>query len=98
MPEGSQECTFDQFIDAQASRLQLMLQALLAERFNLKRHREQRQLPVYAMTITKPRPKLKKTAEPEIIQFPDGSQRKNRSLLWTPALSPTASGATAQFR
>src|SRR5207244_679371 len=88
MPAGSPDYTFDQFLDGQASRLQLMLQALLAERFNLKLHREQRQLPVYAMTMTKIGPKLKKAAEPEIIQFPDGSSRKNRSLLWTPALEP----------
>jgi uncharacterized protein (TIGR03435 family) len=88
MPNGSPEYTFDQFIDGQASQLQLMLQALLAERFNLKLHREQRQLPVYAMTVTKAGPKLKKAVEPKIIQFPDGSLRKDRSLLWTPALEP----------
>jgi bla regulator protein BlaR1 len=88
MPDGSPAYTFDQFIDGQASQLQLMLQTLLAERFNLKLHREQRQLPVYAMTLTKVGPKLKKAAEPEIIQFPDGSMRKNRSLLWTPAPGP----------
>jgi uncharacterized protein (TIGR03435 family) len=98
MPAGSPDYTFDQFLDGQASQLQLMLQALLAERFNLKLHREQRQLPVYAMTMTKIGPKLKKAAEPEIIQFPDGSSRKNRSLLWTQPWSPTASAVITPFK
>jgi uncharacterized protein (TIGR03435 family) len=88
MPDGTPGYTFDQFLEGQASQLQLMLQALLAERFNLKLHRETKQLPVYAMTVGKRGPKLRDAAEPEIIKFPDGSLRKNRSLLWTPALEP----------
>lgn len=48
----------------------------------------QRQLPVYAMTIAKVGPKLKKAAEPKVIQLPDGSLGKDRSLVWTPALEP----------
>ncbi|MGH9647380.1 MAG: M56 family metallopeptidase [Bryobacteraceae bacterium] len=88
MPDGSSEYTFQQFMDGQASQLQLMLQALLAQRFNLRLHREQRQLPVFVMTVTKLGTRLKKAAEPEIISLPDGSSIKNRSLVWTPTLEP----------
>lgn len=40
----------------------LMLQALLAERFELKLHRETRELPVYDLTATKGGPRLPKPA------------------------------------
>src|SRR5215471_8740280 len=42
-----------------------MLQALLAERFSLKVHREKRQLQLYALTIGKKGPKLKKAPDGE---------------------------------
>lgn len=42
--------------------IRLMLQALLAERFQLKVHRETRQLPVYALLVAKNGPKLKKAS------------------------------------
>lgn len=38
---------------------QLMVQALLADRFQLKAHEETRQLPVYALVVTKDGPKFK---------------------------------------
>jgi uncharacterized protein (TIGR03435 family) len=38
---------------------QLMVQALLADRFQLKVHQETRQLPVYALVVTKDGPKFK---------------------------------------
>jgi uncharacterized protein (TIGR03435 family) len=61
MPDGSPEYTTMQLFRGQAPQLQLMLQALLAERFNLKVHRVKKQLPVYALTVGK---KLKlKTAK-----------------------------------
>jgi uncharacterized protein (TIGR03435 family) len=58
----------DSSIDAQLHALpneearrqkQLMVQALLADRFQLKAHQETRQLPVYALVITKDGPKFK---------------------------------------
>jgi uncharacterized protein (TIGR03435 family) len=43
----------------------LMLQSLLAERFKLKAHRENRELRVYALTIGKNGPKLTRAKEDE---------------------------------
>ena len=45
--------------------LQEMIQNLLADRFQLKLHREQRELPVYAIQIAKGGPKLKSAANPD---------------------------------
>ena len=44
------------------AQVQQMLQKLLADRFGLKIHRDQRQIPVYALTIAKGGPKLTKSA------------------------------------
>ncbi len=63
MPTGTPDYTMMQFMNGQAPQLELMLQALLAERFNLKMHREQKELPVYALTVVKGGPKLKPAAE-----------------------------------
>ncbi len=49
-----------------------MLQALLAERFNLKKHRESGEIPVYALVIGKNGPKLQ-PAEGEYAQNSNGS-------------------------
>ena len=87
MPDDAPEYTFVQFLDGQAPQLQLMLQALLADRFNLKIHREIKQVPVYALTVGKNGPKLKAAAG-EMIQSKDGTFTKNRSLLVTFARDP----------
>jgi uncharacterized protein (TIGR03435 family) len=42
-----------------SAQVRLMLQALLADRFNLKLRRESKDLPVYEVTVGKNRPKLK---------------------------------------
>jgi uncharacterized protein (TIGR03435 family) len=58
----------DPLVDAQLRALpteqarrqkQMMVQALLADRFQLKAHQETRQLPVYALVVTKDGPKFK---------------------------------------
>jgi uncharacterized protein (TIGR03435 family) len=46
--------------------MQLMLQAMLADRFALKAHRESRELPIYVLTVAKDGPKLKKTAPDDL--------------------------------
>jgi uncharacterized protein (TIGR03435 family) len=53
---------------------QQMLQTLLAERFNLKVHRETRQLPVYELVVAKSGSKLKPLGDddPGIIKGTDG--------------------------
>lgn len=87
MPDGSPNYTFLQFLRGQAPQLEVMLQAMLSERFDLKFHRETKQLPVYTLTIVKKGSKLKE-ASGEMIQLKDGTSVKNQSLLWTPAPLP----------
>jgi len=65
MPEDSPEYTLAQFRNGHAPQLQLMLQALLAERFQLQVHHETKQIPVLALSIAGKGPKLKKAAEGE---------------------------------
>jgi len=65
MPEDSPEYSAIQFLTGQAPQLQLMLQALLAERFKLKVRREKKQLPVYVLTVGSKGPKLTRANEGE---------------------------------
>ena len=65
MPDASPDYTLMQLQNGHASQLQLMLQALLTDRFHLKLHRETRQAPVYALTLGKNGPKFEKAAESE---------------------------------
>src|SRR5262245_20530219 len=50
--------------DCPLSKVQLMMQALLADRFQFKSHRETRELPIYEMTIARSGFKLKEIAAP----------------------------------
>jgi uncharacterized protein (TIGR03435 family) len=45
----------------QWKQMQLMLQAMLADRFALKAHRETRDLPIYELTVAKSGSKMKQT-------------------------------------
>ena len=83
MPDGSPDYTFLQFLRGEAPQLEVMLKSMLAERFNLKFHRETKQLPVYALTVIKKGSKLKE-ASGEMIQ------RKERHFRQEPifALDP----------
>jgi len=55
--------------------MQEMVQKLLADRFGLKFHREQRELAVYAVTVTKGGPKLtKNTSDPDGLPNQNGGQ------------------------
>src|SRR5436853_2894596 len=47
-----------------------MLQALLQDRFQLKIHRDARQVPVYALTVASGGPKLKAFAEGSCVPMP----------------------------
>jgi len=82
LPDDAPDYDFGQFVDGSATQLNLMLQALLADRFNLKIHREKKELSVYELTVAKSGAKLKKTVG-EMVQAKDGTPRKNRSMVWT---------------
>ena len=81
-PDGTPDYTMGQLFDGRAPEISLMLQTLLAERFNLKFHRETRDLPVYALTVVKRSAKIEPT-KGETIQAKDGTTSVNRSMLWT---------------
>jgi uncharacterized protein (TIGR03435 family) len=51
--------------------LRLMEQSLLAERFGLKLHHEQKEMPVYELTVAKNGPKIKESAPPSEEDNPD---------------------------
>ena len=51
--------------------LKVMLQSFLADRFKLTLHREQKELPIYALVVAKGGPKLKESAEEETPPSPD---------------------------
>ena len=50
-----------------------MLQSLLAERFQLKTHRENREMPVYALVVAKGGPKLKESTEADATAAAPGA-------------------------
>jgi len=82
MPDDSPDYTPIQQVNFHAPQLQLMLQALLADRFHLQVHRESKQLSVLALTLGKKGPKFKKVdgAEAPRLMFrnpqvrPDGQK------------------------
>jgi uncharacterized protein (TIGR03435 family) len=65
-----------------------MLQTLLAERFNLKVHREMREMPVYALMVAKNGPKFKESAPDATYSFLHGVNGLNQNI--------TASKATME--
>ena len=70
---------------ANVSQLPDMLRALLAERFGLKLHREQKEMPVFALAVGKPPLKMKESAP-----VPEGTAKAE-----APVDVAVASGATA---
>jgi bla regulator protein blaR1 len=75
MPEGTPDYTLPQFTSGRAPQLQLMLQALLADRFQLKLRREKKTLPVYALTAAKGAAKLTPSASAgeSAVMFSNGT-------------------------
>jgi uncharacterized protein (TIGR03435 family) len=57
-----------------------MLQTLLVERFNFKFHREQKEMPVYAMIVEKGGPKFKESANDEVFAAYHGVNGRNQNL------------------
>jgi uncharacterized protein (TIGR03435 family) len=58
IPEDSPKYTTAQLRTGNAPKLQMMLQTLLADRFNLVARREMKEMPVYVLTLGKSGPKL----------------------------------------
>jgi uncharacterized protein (TIGR03435 family) len=82
--------------DTPASQIPLMLQALLADRFQLTFHREKKDLPVYALVVNKGGPKLKDAAEGQsdlrISLSAQGFQAKGKASM--PKLAEALSSMT----
>ncbi len=68
----------------------LMLRSLLAERLNLKVHRETRQLPVYRLTISKRGLKLPKASEEDCSAVP--APCGNLTVMFEPATGLAIAG------
>jgi len=71
--------------NASQTQVNEMLQTLLAERFQLKFHKETRELPVYELAVAKNGPKLEETkvdGPPRTFQGPDGrTQTMGRGMV-----------------
>jgi len=80
-PAGAPDYTGLQFLTGQAPRLELMLQALLEDRFNLKVHRETKNLEVYVINVGKNGLKLKK-----------GQETERPGVLFIPSVQPNGEG------
>lgn len=65
-----------------------MLQALLADRFNLKMHREKKQMPVYALEVAKKGPKINKSGPVGTKQVPGDAVVEDRAFLFRPSVQP----------
>ena len=92
MPDGSPDYTFLQFLRGQAPQLELMLQAMLAERFNLKFHRETK-----AASRVRADGSEKRTKAQEGVRRDDSAQGRHsvKNLPWPPRRpSPMGRAAT----
>jgi uncharacterized protein (TIGR03435 family) len=72
-------------------RLQLMVQSLLEDRFQLKAHRDTRELPIYNLVVTKDGPKIKKAADqitPTLAQTLPAPCEPGAAAVNTPPLPP----------
>jgi uncharacterized protein (TIGR03435 family) len=71
-----------------------MLQAVLAERFQLKVHREPKALPIYALIVGKKGVKMKEATPGD--QYASGPKSQDGTPAGAGALIPTAKGLTGQ--
>lgn len=73
--------------------MQLMLQAMLADRFALKAHRESRDMPIYELIVAKEGPKVKRTAPDD----QGGNARYDSGKITAHQLSIQALAANLSF-
>lgn len=62
-----------------------MLRTLLAERFNLKVHRESKEMPVYAMVVGKNGPKFKESPPDVVFRGNHGVNGRNQTITLSKA-------------
>jgi uncharacterized protein (TIGR03435 family) len=74
-----------------------MLQKLLAERFNLKVHREMREMPVYALVVGKNGPKFKESAPDAEFSGYGGVNGRNQYMKQTKATMDDMANAIGGF-
>jgi uncharacterized protein (TIGR03435 family) len=79
-------------MDCPLTRVQIMMQGVLADRFLLKSHRETRELPIYELAIARNGHKLKEVPPPpeRVPGTPPPGAAPATSLAGTPALPPGA--------
>ena len=86
-PDSSPDYTMAQYVTGQAPELRLMLQTLLTDRFNLKLHREMKQLPVYVLTVTK------SGANKNGAKLKESAEAGNGTLVWGMTRRPNGDAA-----
>ncbi len=74
-----------------------MLQTLLADRFNLKVHREMKEMPVYALVVGKNGPKFKESAPDAAFTGYGGVNGRNQYMKQTKATMEDLAGALGIF-
>lgn len=76
-----------------------MLQSLLEDRFRLKIHRETRQVPVFALVVTKGGPKLQTSKSGDCVPYsPDVKRKSGEHFCDRVWLSGGLTGTTMSFR
>jgi len=89
LPEGTASYKFEDYLGGSAREIYPMLEALLRERFQLKIHRESREVPVFVLSVARNGHKMKVTPEDKkIVTSPDGVTRPRRGFYFNSVGGP----------